>query len=458
MKITIKKLRYCPILVAMFVVSANTAIAQNIIYNNDNYSEWSIIRNYKTKIDICYNVGYLSNSFYYVDRTTNIIRSFPLNGEISVYDFVIVGDTVFFCGGCFSNQVSQGCFGFFIIPDLFFSGGSITYYPINIPNSISPYYSLISGLGNMTVTMPPSGDLHIVMVGGSYTYNPNVHFQNTHYFMAGAIVDAQRNALGEYSITYTIDSDYTYLYNDIVATDNYIVVSATGTSDQSHNIFYYKHPAVAGDSYFDPLLLTPPIATVPFQTASTSIVNVQSGNIYLTKMEYDGFAAVCLSQDNNGINTTVVSVYDNPVNQPIMRFIIPPDICCQDIVYNPSQKSLYIIPTLRNVMYRTDMPFVYNSRIETDNYRWLSIDNADNDKREIISGYNHSDFKKKYWLYDIQDQNGCINYSETNNIFVETNEASNTFNQRVVEDTVFLMEITRDIEKLNLDVICGQAK
>ena len=455
MKKTIKKLWYCTILVATFVVSANTAIAQNRIYDSDQFSEWSIIRNYRPKIDISYNVGYLSNSVNYVDRSTGTVRCFPLKGEIGVSDFVIVGDTVFFCGGCYSNQMSQGCFGFFVIPDLFFSGGSITYYPINIPNISSPYYSLIYSLEKIVVTTPPSGELHIVMVGSRYSLGAKEDL-DIRSNIPRAIIDARRDALGDYSITYTIDSDNTYLYNDIIATDNFVVVSAAGTNDHSHNIFYYKHPTVAGDSYFTPLLTSPTNALVPFQTASSSSVNVQCGNIYLTKMEYDGFAAVCYSQDSSGINTTIVSVYDNPVNQPIMRFIIPPDICCQDIVYNPSQKSLYIIPTLRNVMCRTDMPFTFNSRIETADYRWLSIDNADNNKREIISGYNRSDFRKKYWLYDILDQEGCINYSETNSVFIEVYDFFDRYNQHIDNKDLHPTEIVRDIETFNLNIICGE--
>ena len=76
-----------------FLFFGNRVHPQSVIYTSNQYSEYSIIRNYKKNVDITYSligdIAMNSRGFNYVDRysTTIVSAEIPLNYAIN--DFVV---------------------------------------------------------------------------------------------------------------------------------------------------------------------------------------------------------------------------------------------------------------------------------------------------------------------------------------------------------------------------------
>ena len=457
MKITIKKLRYCPILVAMFVVSANMAIAQSKIYDSDQLSEWSIIRNYKNGIDICYNAFLNIESIDYIDRINNTVISASLRNKFLINDFVIFEDKVYFAG---QLDYGHAVYGFFDIYDVFFMGGSIRLIIPQYQDPSLPGYAEITSLGSLAVKRAPSGDIHMLMTGRGYCVNGDVSSKDRPVYYAGLIVDAWVDSYTGFDmIRYTVDREYQYIYDYVTMTDNYGVITAhtvDGGVFGTHNFFYYPDPTIVNDSYFSSLLiLGTTIAQAPMQTTSVGVMHLPTNDmVYITKMEHDGFATVCYCCDTNNNRMVVASIYDSPLIPPIERFVIPASICCQEITYNPLQKILYILPDLRNSLLSIPQPFNLSIRNVTEDYRWVSISNADMNTKEIISGYEHSTFTKKYWLYDIALQNHCERRSVTENTRININEIFGYRFQEINRDNPISEILIPEIQNYSLKTIC----
>ena len=69
-----------------------------------------------------------------------------------------------------------------------------------------------------------------------------------------------------------------------------------------------------------------------------------------------------------------------------------------------------------NFIYGVKAPFVTTAKISTAGYKWRSIDNADNNMYEILSGYDDGTFQKKLWRFDESTINTCITYGTKTNI------------------------------------------
>ena len=107
-----------------FLFFGNRVHPQSVIYTSNQYSEYSIIRNYKKNVDITYSligdIAMNSRGFNYVDRysTTIVSAEIPLNYAIN--DFVVYYGHVYFCGSVGSGNVSTPIYGYFDIQDVFF--------------------------------------------------------------------------------------------------------------------------------------------------------------------------------------------------------------------------------------------------------------------------------------------------------------------------------------------------
>ena len=87
--------------------------------------------------------------------------------------------------------------------------------------------------------------------------------------------------------------------------------------------------------------------------------------------------------------------------------------------------------------------------------RWLSIDNADNNKHEILTGYNHPDPMKKIWQYDCSDHNQCVNQVGYNNVDVQIVDDNNLLPQAVEQPTLDSRVFTPKAVKHKINIICA---
>ena len=108
---------YLKAIIGVFMTSFLPPVfSQSMIYESDQLSEFSIIRNYKTGIDITFSDYYGTDIYFsYVDRNTMTTTSVDVTNYFHVEDFVILDDTVFFCG----NHNQTAVCGFVDINDVF---------------------------------------------------------------------------------------------------------------------------------------------------------------------------------------------------------------------------------------------------------------------------------------------------------------------------------------------------
>lgn len=108
-----------PALVLAALLFPLSSWAQNIIYDAPYpQTENTIIRHYKDSIEIgCDVIGSVS-VFSYNNRNTLTVRQFSMPSNIAVFDFEILNDTVYFCGGDNTGN-GQAVFGWFSIHHIF---------------------------------------------------------------------------------------------------------------------------------------------------------------------------------------------------------------------------------------------------------------------------------------------------------------------------------------------------
>ncbi|MBR1549816.1 MAG: hypothetical protein IJ634_04185 [Bacteroidales bacterium] len=396
-------------IVTIMLFFSMPAFSQSIVYESNQLSEFSIIRNYKPGIDITFSDFYGTEVFFsYVNRSTMTTLSVDVSRQFHVEDFVILDDTVFFCGNI--NQTAI-C-GYFDINDVFFGSGTITYFNLYVPTNTGE--SLLSMLSKIDVVRTSAGIVHMLMIGCYYTYDL-IHL--VPYFPS-AIVDFWRDPSVGHKITFTIDMPYNYRYEDVAITKQYGVIAAATTSNMgahSHNILYYKIPVAPGESFLDTWAAGGTSYT-PIWTTDPTILDVDLYNLRITKMEEDAFATACINSHSGRL---AVSVFNSPTIPPYTRFEIAPEnssFYLQDLTYNPMNKTLYFLENNNDntfTLFNTTIPFNIYRKERSNLYRWLSIDNADSNNFEIISGFDMGNsYRIRFWLHDpnIKNEN-CFSYN-----------------------------------------------
>ena len=328
----------------------NRVHPQSVIYTSNQYSEYSIIRNYEKNVDITYSligdIAMNSRGFNYVDRysTTIVSAEIPLNYAIN--DFVVYNGHVYFCGSVGSGNVSTPIYGYFDIQDVFFNNGVIRCFrPIRD----------VTSLDIIKAKKTASGEIHMVMIGKGETS------KSTH---VGLIADAWNDVLGNHTFKYILDAGDKFMFNDVALTDNYAVVSAKGSMNgtpNSHNIFYYYEPTVSNISYLDSWYP----GTAPLWQADPSTL-LSSNVISITKMGQDMFATVCNSLTSGNI---VVSIFNDPTMTPTKRFELPYNDVLYKIAYNTLFNTLFILPNLGHDLEYTTTPYTYTSKATTTGAR-----------------------------------------------------------------------------------------
>ena len=448
------RLRY--FLLPLLLFGSVPAHSQSAILSGNQCSEHSIIRNYANNVDITFNVMLDTQTFNYVDRNTMTTSSVYIY-DFGVDDFVVFHDSVFFCG----SIGSTACYGYFDINDVFFSSGSITYYELFFSTMFDPARSILFGLEKIDVTTSRSGNTHLLMVGRGYNYDVNITFMESHYYYPGAIVEAWTDSSGTQRMRYTIDYDYNYIYTDVAFTGNYAVVSASTTDElfsNTHNLFYYKNPTYSSEGYLDSWSSS----FTPTMTADASILSLPpygSNMIHITKMQKDSFATACINYFSGNIT---VSIYQDPTQLPIKRIDIPHSVNCKEIIYNPLQESLYYIsispsPTSSYDLFQIKNPYTSSLRLIEGASRWLSLDNTDNKRRVILSGFDFSTYfiyPKKYWLFDETDLNGCFLREEVPNVELGKTDLEGLYIQNTIRDNRPPVRLQSKSFKYNLEYLC----
>ena len=433
--------------------------SQSVIYNPEKDSEFSIIRNYKDNIDITYNVFESQTSFNYVDRSSLTEISAEVTG-FTVNDFVIFDDTVFFCGSTAYSAV----YGYFDINDVFFSGGQIKYRIVFIPFTPIPTYSEITQFLRIDVMRTVAGKTHMLMVGEGMAYDENSKDSSRLYFYPGVIVDLLVNSVSD-QMYYFIDRDNLYRFDDVTITEKYAVVSGHTVSSNyapvKYNIFYYPNPTNL-DSYFTSLFIPGTYdAVVPMWTADPLTLQLPyNDGVLITKMDNDGFATLCHKYDAVGNDYLTLSVYSNPSVIPTYRMVLPYYDNCQEMVYNSSQKKIYSLAGWNHILYSIPMPFTATERIMSfEDNPWMSIDNADGEKYEILSGYVAPAINgKRLWRYDetAPNEDPCIQYSRNRTLDIGINDISSTTIQKTAPNSFPRTSFIPNLSTIPIQIICGK--
>lgn len=420
--------------------------AQTIIYKTDQQSEHLIIRNYKDDIEITYNVICADISFDYVNRNAMTTRSVSLPSNIVVNDFAVYHDSVFFCGMESVGYNRYAIYGYFDINSVFFSSsGSIQYFRLDY----TPYDTnacVIGSLLKIDVKRCASGDLHMVMTGSGLVYNANTRNQKNAYYYTGMVVDAWIEPSTANVFKYSLNTDSSYVCDDVTLIDNYAVVAARGANGM-HNVFFYKEPIIPSQSYFDSWTATS-TANVPLWQADPATL-LATDRIHITKMKQNMFATVC---STSLPGNQVVSFFSNPWNPPV-RFVLPYNDHIREIVYNKVKESLFILTNSYSFLEYVQNPFLLTARIIADWPGWISIDNTESNAFEILSGIGPY-CEKKYWRYNGSNQSSCISYEDRENEEMGVNETDGFLEQTIDRIEVIGDNNSCSITNFILSVLC----
>ncbi len=445
---SIVKVRFmrCFVLMALLLYLAPLQ-AQSIIYDDSQQlGETSIIRNYKENVDITYNAAAGEiDRFNYIDRNSLVVLTAPLTIPIIIHDFVIIGDTVFFCGSCTIVKSShKPVYGYFDINKVFFSGGAITYLVATVPPGNPPDYSEITSWDKIDVLKTTYGETHLLMTGSGSKFIGNMFYSDV-----WAIADALIDNSGLHTIYYHIDTNCVFRYKDVAITDNYAIVAAYSTMGR-YDLFYYTHPVNPGD-YFFPASYTNWRYEVPGTPALPSPFNV-----IIAKMTQDAFAVLCYRL-GVGNDVVTLSIYNSPTMSPIHKCIVSYNNDCREMVYNPLLKTLYITQGWTDIL-GIKAPFTTTNYISTifNNYMWLSVDNADLDTHEILSGFDNYTLEKKIWRLDELNQNSCVVYNSTDNEELDKTEVDTLLFQATDRRFPDENRFTPAIKTFNLNILCGK--
>ena len=210
-------------LCALLALAAAPAAAQGI-YEAIVATENSIVRVWQERDVVIYNEespGKGKFLLYTIGTTSALQIDLPIN--ISVKDFEIMGENVWFCGVADNAYACPGghagVVGTFNIPDAFSGAAGINYAELNGWIGNVGYDIFVRRLerldlfqvGNFTV---------MAMTGDSYIYQ-------SEYMTRSTLVSAMFNGT-QWEVYALLDVDSTAVFTDIAALDN--VVTAVGTS------------------------------------------------------------------------------------------------------------------------------------------------------------------------------------------------------------------------------------
>lgn len=213
------------VLLLVLLITAFPAQGQDYIKEVSGIScDTSIVREYTDSKRVIYNAHYGGNQFIMVSENGTTAYVVELKDEITVFDFKIVNDTLYFCGRAYTGSL-VGVFGF--IPLIPFPTTVVSCY----------YLSEFSRLGKME-------------------YLKSMYDASRHFVMTGTtrggkdcVVDAKRFP-GGWTFFYSQCSAPAHrLFEDVAVTKNQVVVAARGMIDSTAYLYYFSHPAAGGNIF-----------------------------------------------------------------------------------------------------------------------------------------------------------------------------------------------------------------
>lgn len=440
------------------LASMTSVFSQTTIYGSDQYSEYSIIRNYdmKPKVDITFNVICADITFNYVDRGSSVVYSADVSNYIQhVNDFVVYDGFVFFCGYGGGNPL----YGFFDIQDVFFNGGYITLGSLN---------AVQAGNDNVVSFSPTkidareslSGDVHIIMTGSTSALSKegaNTNGSRGPY--DSAIMDVVTSIPTTHTCFLTVDTEDKYIFDDVILTEKYAVVSARGKTPNnnfSHDIFSYLSPTMPWDSYFHTQTsLGNDVYQMPVHEADASslLVSNSSNDICLAKMEQDGFATIC---NNDATGRMTLSTYNDPSNNVLNRKELPFLTNCREFTYIPRNEDFAILSSNNDYLYYTKYPYTDVLEIKSSAVRWLSLDKTDADSHVILSGFYSAHVDNNYWIYDDSDRNGCIDWRQEFNNNINPTDIFFYVPQEILRGNISPERFQPNVNHFNLNIQCNE--
>lgn len=361
MKNIIKQIVRPLVAVVLFAQVANIS-AQNIIYEVPSVkSDNSIIREYKEDCYLVYNdisgtptfgLADIANATYY-----EASMSVP---TLVINDMEIVGKIAYFCG----NDVGTTFvfFGFFDIPDVFFSGGAINYCllpPLTMtdPPTISGYTENFTKLLRIEPFVLSSNDVHIFMVGESYYTAPS-GASGTPY---RCLIDAHYDGTTAIDLSTQEETGSVYFFDDIAVTSNHLVAVGDKHGGTGQYMNFYTLPNTAHYQYFQTI---PPLS--PNFYWSQDIEYYPVPEVRIESMGGDAFATVCKGFVYAGVGTNVsgivLTTYNSAINMADRHLIDNPydTKMFRDFKFNDTDSLLYYIP---EVPYCISPDHLYTSRI-----------------------------------------------------------------------------------------------
>ncbi len=246
------------ILAALLALAAGTAAAQGIFEANVA-TENSIVRVWQERDVVIYNEESLGKGrflLYTIGTTSALQIDLPIN--ISVNDFEIWGDSLWFCGdstGIALPGGKCGVVGTFNIPNTFAGADSIKYTVLDTFFHNNGYISVLS-LNRLDLFHNPL-DTMMAMTGDSYIDNDPSKKRST-------VVSARLQSSGSWQICALIDRDSTIIFTDIATFDNKVIaigtsVDGTGLITKSfyQSVYFPQSPIIS--NYGDSIALFSPI-------------------------------------------------------------------------------------------------------------------------------------------------------------------------------------------------------
>ena len=301
--------------VAAIAVSAGYTYGQNILYELPNIDAGnSIIRYYEgEKAYVIYTDDGTSRKFIYFDPSTSsaVSADFTSTGII-VNDMKIVDKTLYFCGE--KNGSNNAVFGLFNVYDLFFSSGAIKY-------SFTPTYTAyVSGATavnenlnrflQIEVQHLSSTDIHIYMIA------------EANYTMGGTtsndyrcIVDVWETGVGGGTAYSQEQFSGVYYFNDLVMTDNDLVVVGDKRGGTAQYMHKYSLPTAMSSTIF-PAFPTP----IPYWFSDAAYY-YPVPEVRVTHIKDSAFAVACYGAVLWNHKSIMVSVY-NGISNLVDRIVI----------------------------------------------------------------------------------------------------------------------------------------
>lgn len=243
------------IVCALLTLAAAPAAAQGI-YEATVATENSIVRVWQERDVVIYNEespGKGKFLLYTIGTTSALQIDLPIN--ISVKDFEILGDSLWFCGDSTDTALlggKCGVVGLFNIPNTFTGTDGINYTVLN--NWIG--YSLVRNLNRLDL-FPYALDTMMAMTGDSFIDNDSTKKRST-------VVSARLPSSSSWQICALLDRDSTMIFTDIATLDSKVVavgtsVDGTGLITKSfyQTILFPKNPTTP--NYGDSIALISPM-------------------------------------------------------------------------------------------------------------------------------------------------------------------------------------------------------